>query len=111
MAIQGNGFFRVQHGDEELYTRAGDFTLDSEGYLTTPAGDRLLPEIAVPMEAVTVSLQDNGTMTITGADESILATENVLVSTFINPAGLYAVGNNLFRVTEGSGDAVERTPG
>ena len=111
MAIQGNGFFRVTHGDEDLYTRAGNFTLDSEGFLTTPSGDRLQPEISLPVETVTVTLQDNGTLTAHGADEAILATENVLISTFINPAGLFAVGNNLLRQTEGSGDATERTPG
>lgn len=111
MAIQGNGFFRVIHGDEELYTRAGNFTLDSEGFLTTPSGDRLQPEISLPVETVTVTLQDNGTLTAHGADEAILATGNVLVSTFVNSAGLFAVGNNLFRQTEGSGAATERTPG
>ena len=111
MAIQGNGFFKVRHGDEDLYTRAGNFTLDSEGFLTTPSGDRLQPEISLPSGTVTVTLQDNGTLTANGADEAILATENVLISTFVNPAGLFAVGNNLFRPTEGSGTATEGTPG
>jgi flagellar basal-body rod protein FlgG len=111
MAIQGNGFFRVRHGDEDLYTRAGNFTLDSEGFLTTPSGDRLQPEISLPVDTVTVTLQDNGTLTAHGADEAILATENILITTFINPAGLFATGNNLFRPTQGSGDAIERTPG
>ncbi|MCG8635330.1 MAG: flagellar basal-body rod protein FlgG [Desulfobacterales bacterium] len=110
-AIQGAGFFRVLHNDEDLYTRAGNFTLDSEGYITSQAGDRLQPEIAVPIEAVTITLDEDGTLTIFGDDEEILATENVLVTTFINPAGLQAVGGNLFRQTEGSGDANEGTPG
>ncbi len=111
MAIQGNGFFRIRHGDEDLYSRAGNFTLDSEGFLTTPSGDRLQPEISLPAETVTVTLQDNGTLTANGADETILATANVLISTFINPSGLFAVGNNLLRATEGSGPATEGTPG
>jgi flagellar basal-body rod protein FlgG len=111
MAIQGQGFFRVTHGDEDLYTRAGNFTLDSEGFITTAAGDRLQPEISLPIQTVTVTVQGDGTLTAFGADEAILATENILISTFVNPAGLFAVGNNLFRPTEGSGDATERTPG
>jgi flagellar basal-body rod protein FlgG len=111
MSIQGKGFFRVRHGDEDLYTRAGSFTLDSEGFLTTPSGDRLQPEISIPAEAITVTLQDDGTLTVFGADEEVLATENILITTFINPAGLFAVGNNLFRPTQGSGDATEVTPG
>ena len=111
MAIEGQGFFRVLHGDEDLYTRAGNFTLDSEGFLTTPSGDRLQPEISLPLETTTVNLQDDGTLTAHGADETILATENILISTFVNQAGLFATGNNLFRPTEGSGAATERTPG
>lgn len=111
MSIQGNGFFRIRHGDEDLYTRAGNFTLDSEGFLTTPSGDRLQPEISLPPETVTVTLQDNGTLTANGASNTILATANVLISSFVNPSGLYAVGNNLLRPTEGSGPATEGTPG
>lgn len=110
-AIQGNGFFRVTHGDEDMYTRAGDFTLDSDGYITTPSGDRLQPEISIPIEAVTITLETDGTLTVFGDSEDILATENILVSTFINPSGLFATGQNLFRPTEGSGDAQEGTPG
>ncbi len=111
MAIQGDGFFRVLHGDEDVYTRAGDFTLDSEGFITTPSGDRLQPEIALPVETVVINLQDNGTLTAHGADEEILATEQILINTFVNNAGLFAMGNNLFRPTEGSGPAVELVPG
>ena len=111
VAIQGNGFFKVRHGDEDLYTRAGNFTLDSEGFLTTPSGDRLQPEISLPAETVTVTLQDNGTLTANGASNTILATANVLISSFVNPSGLFAVGNNLLRPTEGSGPATEGTPG
>ncbi|MCF6248772.1 MAG: flagellar basal-body rod protein FlgG [Desulfobacula sp.] len=110
-AVQGSGFFKVRHGDEDLYTRAGNFTLDSEGFLTTPSGDRLQPEISISAEAVTVTVQDDGTLTTHGADETILSTENILITTFINPAGLFAVGNNLFRLTEGSGNPIEQTPG
>jgi flagellar basal-body rod protein FlgG len=110
-AIQGDGFFRVLHGDTDHYTRAGNFSLDSEGFITSPAGDRLQPEIAIPAEAVTVTLDSDGTMTIFDDEEQVLATENVLISTFINPAGLHAVGQNLFLPTDGSGDAIEVTPG
>jgi len=110
-AIQGKGFFRVIHGDEDMYTRAGNFTLDSDGFITTPAGDRLQPEISIPVEAVTITLQDDGTLSVFGQDGELLATENVLASVFPNPAGLFAVGNNLFKPTDGSGDATEVTPG
>jgi flagellar hook protein FlgE len=38
MMIQGDGFFIVKSGGEALYTRAGSFTFDANGSLTTPSG-------------------------------------------------------------------------
>jgi flagellar hook protein FlgE len=38
MMIQGDGFFVVKSGGEALYTRAGSFTFDANGSLTTPTG-------------------------------------------------------------------------
>lgn len=38
VAIQGDGFFVIRTPNEQLYTRAGSFTLDAAGNLTTPEG-------------------------------------------------------------------------
>jgi flagellar hook protein FlgE len=38
MAIQGDGFFMVNSGGQQFYTRAGDFTFDQTGSLVTPDG-------------------------------------------------------------------------
>ncbi|MDR2386877.1 MAG: flagellar hook-basal body complex protein, partial [Deltaproteobacteria bacterium] len=40
MAITGDGFFQVRDRvtDQIMYTRAGNFTFDADGYLETPAG-------------------------------------------------------------------------
>ena len=38
LAIDGSGFFVVDQGGTQTYTRAGDFKLDSEGYLVTNDG-------------------------------------------------------------------------
>ncbi len=111
MAIEGPGFFKVLSGDEELYTRAGNFTLDSEGYVTTPSGERLQPEISVPQGTTHISIQPNGTLTAYGNGNTPLTTANITLYTFMNPGGLYAVGRNLLRATDASGDAVEGTPG
>lgn len=37
-AIQGNGFFTTNNGTENLFTRAGSFTLDANGRLVSPDG-------------------------------------------------------------------------
>ena len=110
-AIEGRGFFSVQHGDEVLYTRAGNFQVDKEGFVTTSAGDRLIPETNVPEGTILVTVQPNGKLTAHGAKEAILATTDITLTTFVNPAGLFAVGQNLLRQTEGSGDPIEGVPG
>jgi flagellar hook protein FlgE len=42
LAIQGDGFFAVQQGNEQLYTRAGSFNFDANGQLVTPSGASVL---------------------------------------------------------------------
>jgi flagellar hook protein FlgE len=43
MALQGNGFFVLQNSSGATdYTRAGDFTTNSAGQLTTPSGELVL---------------------------------------------------------------------
>ncbi len=42
VAITGNGFFVVQNGSNTQYTRAGDFTRDSSGYLVTVDGYQVM---------------------------------------------------------------------
>lgn len=37
ITIDGNGFFVLRNGSEELYTRAGAFDVDSQGWLVNPA--------------------------------------------------------------------------
>jgi flagellar hook protein FlgE len=42
MAIQGGGFFLEQNGTTTLYTRAGNFSQDANGYLVTSDGGYVL---------------------------------------------------------------------
>lgn len=41
LAINGSGFFQVSRDGLMYYTRAGQFLLDTEGFLITPTGERL----------------------------------------------------------------------
>jgi flagellar hook protein FlgE len=47
MAIEGNGFFMAQNGTTTLYTRAGNFSQDANGYLVTSDGGYVLGYPAV----------------------------------------------------------------
>ena len=42
LAIEGNGFFVVQRGNEQFYSRAGAFRLNSVNEIVDPSGDRVL---------------------------------------------------------------------
>ncbi len=41
LMLQGDGFFVVQRGNEQMYTRAGAFTFDETGTLVTNSGARV----------------------------------------------------------------------
>ena len=111
LAIEGKGFFKVVSNDEEVYTRAGNFKLDSEGYVCTPAGDRLQPEIAIPSDTISISVDSGGRLVAFDPDNAEGASTDIKLYTFTNPAGLYSMGRNLYRSTEASGEATEGTPG
>ncbi len=55
VAIQGNGFFLEKNGDKSYYTRAGAFSLDSDGTLVNPAnGFRVQGYMAREIDGETV---------------------------------------------------------
>ena len=112
LAIEGKGFFKVVSNDEEVYTRAGNFKIDSEGYICTPSGDRLQPEITIDPTTISISVDSGGRLVVWGPDtETPLAEEDIKLYSFPNPAGLYSMGRNLFRPSAASGEETEGTPG
>jgi flagellar hook protein FlgE len=46
LAIQGDGFFVVQHGTEQIYTRAGAFSFDNGGSLVSSDGSKVMGWVA-----------------------------------------------------------------
>jgi len=110
-AIEGKGFFKILSNNEELYSRAGAFKLDSEGYVCTSDGDRLQPEFVVPQGTVTISIDSGGMMVATGYDGTELAATQLQIYDFPNPAGLSAIGRGLYRPTEASGEPITGQPG
>ncbi|MGL4721979.1 MAG: flagellar basal-body rod protein FlgG [Desulfovibrionaceae bacterium] len=112
LAIEGEGFFQVLGTDgTEMYTRAGAFQLNEDGTIVTPDGYPLQPEFSVPEGTKNVVIGPDGTLTATDSEGEIIATTDIRLYTFINPAGLDARGRNLYTPTEASGDPVEGTPG
>lgn len=111
LAIEGNGFFKVLSNDQELYTRAGNFKMDSEGNVVTSNGDSLQPEMTIPQETVSINIDATGTVTVFDADGTGTSLGVLEIYTFSNPAGLFSAGHNLYRSTDASGDAISGTAG
>lgn len=110
-AVEGRGFFQIVRDGVEYYTRAGAFKLDQDGFIVTSNGDRLQPEFSLPADTVTVQIDANGLLSALDAAQQTIATVQVTLHDFINPAGLKAVGTNLFLPTEASGAPREENPG
>lgn len=113
MAIQGDGFFQIQQPDgTTAYTRAGAFKKDSQGRVVTSDGHPLLPEIVIPANATKINVGSDGTFSAMQAGQTTPTTlGNIQLATFSNPAGLSALGQNLFQPTDASGAATTGTPG
>ncbi len=111
MAIEGRGFFKVVRGTQEVYTRAGSFKVDQDGYVVDAGGYRLQPEISIPKTAVATHIDPTGVFTATDSTGKVVQTVNMHLYDFPNPAGLQAQGHNYFIPTPASGDVIDAQPG
>ncbi|MFP6111014.1 flagellar basal-body rod protein FlgG [Helicobacter pylori] len=112
VAITGKGFFQVQLPDgSTAYTRSGNFKLDEQGNLVTSEGYLLIPQITLPEDTTQVNIGVDGTVSVT---QGLQTTSNVIgqitLANFVNPAGLHSMGDNLFSITNASGDAIVGNP-
>ena len=115
LAIVGEGFFRVQKYDGSYaYTRDGSFKVDMNGQLVNANGLRLMPEIILPenFDINSLNISDDGRVTVKVAGSNdILEVGQMELYRFANPVGLSANGDNLYTVTNASGDAIASRPG
>lgn len=117
MMIEGDGFFQLQIpqdvGEGIGYTRAGNFTLNSEGQivLANSPGYRLLPEIQIPENAQDINISQDGIVSgaVPGQTDAVEFGQISLVR-FVNPSGLETVGNNVYIPTLASGAPLEGEP-
>ena len=113
VAISGDGFFQIQMPDgTTAYTRDGTFSKDANGQLVTSGGYPLLDGITVPADAVKLSISKTGIVAVTTTGNPIPTQIGQLnTASFINPAGLEPIGENLYRESAASGAPQTGTPG
>ncbi|AXB75357.1 MULTISPECIES: flagellar basal-body rod protein FlgG [Novosphingobium] len=113
MAIDGPGYFQVSLPSGDIgYTRAGSFQLSDQGELVTTDGYRVQPDITIPQGALSVTVSKTGEVQVKLAGQAEMQTVGQLeLATFINEAGLEAIGSNLFLESGASGQPNVSTPG
>jgi flagellar basal-body rod protein FlgG len=113
LAIEGQGFFQITLPDgRTAYTRAGAFHLNAEGGIVTAEGYALDPQITIPADAVSISISKEGLVSVSIAGQNAAQQVGTIeLATFQNPAGLMALGSNLFAVTSASGEPTTGAPG
>jgi flagellar basal-body rod protein FlgG len=112
VAIQGAGFFQILLPDgSTAYTRDGAFQVDSQGQLVTSSGYPVQPAVTIPSGTQSFTIGRDGTISLIGADGTASTGGNMQLTTFINPAGLQAKGENLYVETSASGTPTTNAPG
>ncbi len=142
IAIQGSGFFQVGNGDPGStapytsnlpsvvqYTRAGNLTLNSQGFLTTQSGQYVIGATApsssssstptyinVPPGSTNVAVGQDGAVSYTDENSTdttygqTVTAGYLSLATFPNSAGLSRDGGSLWSATASSGAATTGTP-
>ena len=135
LAIAGDGFFQLADEDGDgafvntLYTRAGNFYMDSKGaivnadgkylagYAEVPNADGEYPEpagtssttegrLVIPTTAQSMNIDQQGIVTFVDSEGTLRQAGQLLLAKFPNSAGLEKVGGNFFRETTNSGEPV-----
>lgn len=107
LALQGQGFFVVQTPQGERYTRAGNFQVNGQGMLVTPAGHQVLSEggpIVFTPDDGRVAIAPDGTISTAQGQRG-----RIRVVTFANEAALAKQGDTLFSANGAAAQAAPAT--
>jgi flagellar hook protein FlgE len=142
IAIQGDGFFQVGNGAPGTtapytsnlpstvnYTRAGNLTLNSAGFLTTQSGQYVVGSTApsssssatptyinVPPGSTNIAVGQDGGVSYTDENATsptfgqTVTAGYITLATFPNQAGLQRDGGSMWSATASSGAATVGTP-
>lgn len=111
--IEGSGFFPVQLPDGQIaYTRDGAFKRDPEGRLTDRNGHPVQPTVNIPNGIQGLEISPRGQVQVLMNGNTIPETVGQIeLVNFVNPAGLRALGKNLFSPSGASGVPQQGIPG
>jgi flagellar basal-body rod protein FlgG len=112
VAIRGDGFFKVQMPDGTYaYSRDGSFQMDAQGRIVTAQGNLVMPGVTIPSNSTGLTINAQGQVSVIPQGSSTPQILGQLVLTrFINQAGLLPIGDNLYTETPASGTPEDGTP-
>jgi len=110
VVFQPQAYFTLQNAQGEArYTRGGQFSVTSEGYLTTSTGDYVLGTNNEPIQLPAgtsldglVLTSDRRLVTSTGEDTGL----QLLISRIENPNDLIREGDGNFKLAEGTAEPI-----
>jgi flagellar basal-body rod protein FlgG len=113
LAIEGQGYLEVTLPDgRAAFTRDGGLKRSGDGLIVTSDGYPVVPDITIPSDARSISINAEGEVYAYFADRvdpEMLG--QFSLSGFSNPKGLEAIGSNLFLETAASGPSLVSAPG
>lgn len=113
LAVEGRGYLEVTlPSGQAAYTRDGGLKRTGEGLIVTSDGYPLVPNITIPEDVRSISINPDGEVFAYFNDR--IEPEQlgqISLAGFSNEKGLEAIGSNLFRETGASGAAIVGTAG
>jgi len=111
LAIDGAGYFIVETGHGGyLFTRKGDFVVDSQRYLATADGYRIAPAMQVPENTADLIVTLDGKVSAVTTTRRVESIGVIRVATFADASRLDRDGV-YYLPTAGSGDPITHLPG
>jgi flagellar basal-body rod protein FlgG len=112
-AIRGDGFFKISLPDgRTAYTRDGSFEIDAQGRLVNANGYIVQPGLTLPANATGITINQQGQVSVnTPGSSALTQVGQIELASFVNNAGLQAMGDNLFLETPASGAPQSGTGG
>lgn len=112
LAINGDGFFQVRRTDGSYaYTRDGSFKVSGDGSVVTADGYVLEPGFTLNEDVMNIIVTRDGRIEIEEVGGNRYDLGQIQLVKFMNPAGLKAIGDNLYVETPSSGIPLIGEPG